>query len=121
MRRQLLKIGRLGFQKGFANVFIHFLETKSISRLVIVFVDGHTSHLSLNLSNLCRRIKGTILICLPPNITHLLQPFVAIFPYWNRQVASCCLITKEEVYRRKNFSGFEFNFGTTRFFQSDCV
>nr|CAI5830211.1 unnamed protein product [Callosobruchus analis] len=68
------------FYEYFANVFIKFLDYQAILRPVIVFVDGHSSHLSLNLSNLCRE-NGIILICLPPNTTHLLQPHDVAFFY----------------------------------------
>nr|CAI5845243.1 unnamed protein product [Callosobruchus analis] len=68
------------FYEYFANVFIKFLDYQAILRPVIVFVDGHSSHLSLSLSNLCRE-NGIILICLPPNTTHLLQPLDVAFFY----------------------------------------
>lgn len=66
------------FYEYFANIFVNFLAEKEIPRPVVVFVDGHASHLSLNLSNFCRE-NGIILICLPPNTTHMLQPLDVAF------------------------------------------
>ena len=56
------------FYEYLANVFITFLNFNAIPRPVIVFIDGHVSHLSLHLSNLCRS-NDIILICFPPNTT----------------------------------------------------
>lgn len=61
------------FFEYFANVFIPYLEESKITLPVIVFMDGHSSHLSLPLSKLCIE-KQIILICLYPNTTHILQP-----------------------------------------------
>ena len=40
---------------------------------VILFVDGHHSHISIKLVQLARE-KNVELICLPPHTTHILQP-----------------------------------------------
>ena len=40
---------------------------------VLLFVDGHLSHISLELIRLARE-KGVMLICLPSHTTHALQP-----------------------------------------------
>jgi len=46
---------------------------------VVLFVDGHKSHLSLELADFCSQ-NQIILYCLPPNSTHIMQPCdVAIF------------------------------------------
>lgn len=67
------------FLEYFSNAFIKFLDEKHIARPVVVFMDGHSSHVSLHLSHLCRP-NGIILICLPPNTMHIMQPLdVAYF------------------------------------------
>lgn len=54
-------------------------EKKELVFPVVVFLDGHKSHLSLHLSNFCRDNK-IILVALYPNSTHILQPLdVAVF------------------------------------------
>lgn len=61
------------------NVFYPFLIKENIKLPVILFMDGHSSHLSLPLSTFCRE-KGIILIALLPNSTHIMQPMdVAVF------------------------------------------
>jgi len=67
------------FFEYMANIFLPFINESNIFRPVIVFLDGHKSHLSLHLSKLCRE-NGLILVALYPNSTHILQPLdVAVF------------------------------------------
>jgi len=67
------------FFKYMANIFLPFVNKSNIVRPVIVFLDGHKSHLSLHLSKFCRE-NGLILVALYPNSTHILQPLdVAVF------------------------------------------
>ncbi|KAF2903627.1 hypothetical protein ILUMI_02559 [Ignelater luminosus] len=50
-----------------------------IPRPVLFFVDGHASHLTIDLSNFCSE-NQIILVALYPNATHVLQPMdVAVF------------------------------------------
>ena len=56
-----------------------FLVHAVHQRPVLLLVDGHASHLTLDLIDLARK-KYVILFCLPPHTTHLLQPLdVAVF------------------------------------------
>lgn len=78
------------FYGYFFNVFHPFLVSKGYALPVIVFLDGHSSHLSLHLSKFCRE-NGIIIVCLFPNTTHILQPLdVAVFfplkCYWKKTV-----------------------------------
>lgn len=67
------------FYEYFTNVFNPYLEEKEIKKPVIVFLDGHVSHMSYHLSIFCKEHQ-IILCCLPPNATHLLQPLdVSVF------------------------------------------
>lgn len=62
--------------------------TKKIQFPVIVFMDGHKFHLTYHLSVFCARYK-IILIALPPNCTHVLQPLgVAVFHPVKQECAS---------------------------------
>ena len=56
-----------------ANVFLPYFQENNIQFPVIVFLDGHASHLSYPLSEFCA-LHQIILICLPPNATHFIQP-----------------------------------------------
>lgn len=67
------------FYEYIGNVFLPFINEQKIQKPIIVFLDGHKSHLSLQLSEMCRD-NGIILVALYPNATHILQPLdVAVF------------------------------------------
>lgn len=67
------------FYEYMANVFYLWLLENNIDFPVILFLDGHKSHLSLELCTFCIE-KQIILYCLPPNSTHIMQPCdVSIF------------------------------------------
>lgn len=67
------------FYEYICNIFHKWLNDNGIQRPVILFMDGHTSHMSFHVSKFCSE-NGIILIALFPNATHLLQPMdVAIF------------------------------------------
>ena len=69
----------IAFYEYFANVFNKYLQDENIKKPVIVFLDGHISHMSYCLSAFCKQ-QQIILCCLPPNATHILQPLdVAVF------------------------------------------
>lgn len=72
------------------NIFHPWLLKMEITLPVIVFVDGHTSHISYQTTEFCRE-NGIELICLFPNATHILQPLdVAFFrglkARWNKKL-----------------------------------
>ena len=57
------------FSKMYLPAIDHLLQTGP----VVLFVDGHQSHLSLSLIRLAKE-KGVHPYCLPPHSTHVLQP-----------------------------------------------
>lgn len=61
------------FYEYIGNVFVPFLMENNIERPVILFVDGHKSHISCRISELCTEL-GVVLIALYPNATRILQP-----------------------------------------------
>lgn len=72
------------------NVFHPWLLKTKVQLPVIVFVDGHTSHVSYQTTEFCRE-NGIELICLFPNATHILQPldvgfFRALKVRWNKRL-----------------------------------
>lgn len=68
--------------------FYPWLQENEIQTPVVLFVDGHVSHRSLDLSKFCLE-KGIILISLIPNTTHLLQPMdVVVFGPTKRKWAA---------------------------------
>ena len=63
------------FEKQFYPAVRHLLETGP----VMLFFDGHFSHMSITLIKRARDL-GIHLFCLPPNTTHVLQPLdVGVF------------------------------------------
>lgn len=72
------------FCEWFMNPFAPFEKAEHGDEPVIVFFDGHASHLSLPVSQFAKENK-IHLICLPRNCTHLLQPLdVSLFRPLNR-------------------------------------
>lgn len=67
------------FYEYVGNVFLPWLKENNITLPIIFFVDGHSSQLTLPLSELCSE-NGIILVALCPNSTHITQPMdVAVF------------------------------------------
>ncbi|XP_072392192.1 uncharacterized protein [Diabrotica undecimpunctata] len=78
------------FYKYIGNIFNPYLDRNSITRPVILFVDGHKTHLTVQTSQLCTDLK-IILVALYPNATRLLQPadvaaFKPLKTFWNKAV-----------------------------------
>lgn len=61
------------FNRYIANGFEPWLVENNIKKPVILFIDGHKSHLNPEISQFCSD-NGIILYGLLPNCTHLLQP-----------------------------------------------
>lgn len=77
------------FYEYFANVFIPFVKKKHNNESVIVFFDGHQSHLSEQVSTLADE-NHVQLICLPASTTHFMQPldvsyFRPLKVYWRKE------------------------------------
>lgn len=72
--------------------FNSFLIKKGIKKPVILFVDGHKTHLTYHLSKLCVEL-GIVLVVLYPNATRILQPcdvgvFRPLKAAWQRETLS---------------------------------
>ena len=67
------------FSSYIANVFYNWLIDNEYTFPVILYVDGHSSHLTLPLMKFCKEHEIE-LIALYPNATHIIQPLdVALF------------------------------------------
>lgn len=78
------------FYEYMTNIFEPWLTQQNIERPVLLFLDGHKSHLTLHLSTFCAE-KGIEVIALYPNSTHILQPmdlsvFKPLKQYWKKAV-----------------------------------
>ncbi|KAJ8892150.1 hypothetical protein PR048_004730 [Dryococelus australis] len=85
------------FYEFMTNIFHPKLVEKNISLPVVLFIDGHLSHLTLHTSKFCDE-HGIILVALLPNATYILQPMdVGVFRLlkngWKKAVHEC-LISK---------------------------
>nr|CAI5818620.1 unnamed protein product [Callosobruchus analis]CAI5818751.1 unnamed protein product [Callosobruchus analis] len=61
------------FYEFVCNEFNKWLDTNNIKKPIILFIDGHKSHMTLPLSQFCQD-HGIILYTLPPSSTHIIQP-----------------------------------------------
>jgi hypothetical protein len=61
------------FYEYIANGLNKWLDENKVTRPILLLVDGHKSHLSVELSQFCHE-RGIILYALPPNTTHIMQP-----------------------------------------------
>lgn len=92
------------FEKVFFPAIAHLLPGP-----VILFVDGHHSHIGLPLI-LCAKSKGVDLFCLPPHVTHVLQPMdVGVYgpakKEWKVILKEHKLMTLAEVVTKEEFPG----------------
>lgn len=61
------------FYEYICNSYNTWLTENGIKKPVLLFIDGHKSHMTLSLSQFCEA-NGIILYALPANTTHMLQP-----------------------------------------------
>ena len=85
-----------------------FLKFAVPERPLILFVDGHKSHVTLEVIDLARE-KNVILFCLPPHTTHALQPLdVAVFKslkdYFFKAVRAVCFAKKNFIVSKRDFA-----------------
>lgn len=79
---------RANFLSWFKKLFLPAVQHLSGDPGVILFVDGHHSHLSLELIQVAK-VKCVHLVCFPPHMTHILQPLdVSVYHpvkhYWTK-------------------------------------
>ena len=85
------------FIKWMEKIFLKFAVPE---RPIILFVDGHKSHLNLDVVDMARN-NDVILFCLPPHTTHALQPLdVAVFKSFKNHFSKA---VKALSYAKKNF------------------
>lgn len=88
--------------------FLPWLIKNNIERPVVLYVDGHCSHMTLELSMFCRENK-ICLFSLYPNATHVLQPLdVAVFHplknAWKKEVDAWRCENQFMRMKRENFA-----------------
>jgi hypothetical protein len=96
------------FSEFITGVFSPYLTAQNIQRPVCLFIDGHKSHITLNVSTLCRE-NGIELIALYPNTTRITQPAdVAVFgpikKMWRKEVRNFQIKKVGEVVTKQVFA-----------------
>lgn len=96
------------FFEYITNVFHPWLLKTAVEFPVILYVDGHKSHLTLNLSEFCRN-NNIILISLVPNATHILQPldvgyFHPLKTKWREAISQWRIEHKKESLKKDQFA-----------------
>ncbi|KAJ8946288.1 hypothetical protein NQ314_008913 [Rhamnusium bicolor] len=91
-----------------ANIFHPWLVIQKIKLPVVLFVDGHSSHLTYFLSEFCSQ-NGIHLVALHPNATHVIQPMdVAVFrllkEHWRQAVHSFKIKNSGAKLKREHFA-----------------
>ena len=94
------------FFEFIANVFLPWVKEKNVHLPVILFLDGHSTHMTLQVSTFCEE-NNIILYLLPPNTTHILQPadvvpFKNLKSLWRQAVHQFQLKNPNQVVRRKD-------------------
>ena len=80
------------FYEFLSKAFLPWVHDNNVQKPVILFVDGHKTHVTLHASKFCED-NEVILYLLPPNTTHILQPadvgaFRPLKHYWKEVVAN---------------------------------
>ena len=78
------------FLGWFCNLFIKSVKERGVTFPIIVFMDGHTTHINMAIIEFCRD-NQIILFCLPAHASHILQPLdVSVFgplkQFWNKSI-----------------------------------
>lgn len=90
------------------NVFHPSVIKSNIPQPILLFVDGHKSHVSFQTTEFCRE-KKIVLICLYPNSTHVLQPldvsfFRGLKVQWNKHLIKWRTFHAGEPIKRCEFT-----------------
>ena len=93
------------FLQWFKKVFLKYTVH---DQPLLLLVDGHKSHMTLELVDLARE-NNVILFCLPPHTTHALQPldvsvFKALKAHFSRSLRALCFTRKDFIVTKRDFA-----------------
>lgn len=92
------------FFKYISKVFYPWLEKSGITTPIILFVDGHVNHRSLQLSEFCSE-KKIVLVSFIPNATHICQPMdVVVFSPLKKKWSECLQIFRAQNQQMERMS-----------------
>ncbi|XP_060580985.1 uncharacterized protein LOC132737668 [Ruditapes philippinarum] len=89
--------------------FIPAIDSRSVKRPVLLFIDGHSTHISLEASNICIA-NGIELYCLLEHSSHIMQPldlrlFATLKQHWKEAVRSFQVENAGSFVTKRNFAG----------------
>ena len=95
------------FLSWFNKLLVPAVSHLTATAPVVLFFDGHHSHISLELIREARD-KNIVILCLPPNTTHLLQPldvgvFAPLKSTWRKVLKSYKLSTRGQKVSKETF------------------
>lgn len=96
------------FYEYITNCFHPWLMSNKITLPIVLFIDGHVSHISYHLSQFCSQ-NNIILVALYPNATHLIQPMdLSVFRSmklgWCKAVRNFRMKNQGSTLSRENFA-----------------
>jgi hypothetical protein len=96
------------FCEYIGNVFDPYLKRKAVKFPVLLFVNGHCTHLTYEISELCSKLQ-IILVALYPNSTRIMQPAnVAVFKRlkegWKKAVLNFRRENPDKVLTKEKFA-----------------
>lgn len=96
------------FYEYISNIFYPWLLKNNIQFPVVLYVDGHSSHVTRPLVNFCQTVQIE-LVALYPNSTHIIQPLdVSVFHpmknVWRQKVRNWRLENQGERLRKEDFA-----------------
>lgn len=95
------------FYEYIGNVFYPFVRDQGIQFPIILFVDGHSTHMTFQLSELCRSLN-IVLVALYPNATRIMQPadvaaFKPLKNAWKSSVLEFRRNNPDTIVNKENF------------------
>ena len=113
------------FLSWFCKLFLPAVAHLTKTAPVVLFFDGHYSHISMELINQARANK-VVLMCFPPNTTHLLQPldvgvFAPLKNAWRAILKQYKLETRGEHASKEVFPSLIAKLWETSFMPKHCI
>ena len=91
------------------DVFIPSVEQRDVKKPIVLFVDGHSTHLNLAVSELCKE-HNILLYCLLEHASHLTQPcdlklFSVLKDWWRQAVRDFQMENVGDFVTKQKFAG----------------
>ncbi|KAJ8039126.1 Tigger transposable element-derived protein 2 [Holothuria leucospilota] len=97
------------FYEWIANHFLPEVKKHGVKFPVVLLVDGHKSHVSLETAEFCNK-NGIILYCFLAHASHIMQPcdlsfFRSLKGHWTKEVKEFTLQSDGQTVTKVNFAG----------------